>query len=157
MTDVPLIRNISCGLDHSVLITDTGEIFSTGQNEDGQLGLGDNTNRFEFNKVEYPFEAENINVEDVECGMFHTYFSGSKIYTNEGKEIYVTGCNKQGSLGLGDFANRNVPVKLTGVAKQKPGITWKMECNAHSNSSYLIQTKEKNWIQRFWDSLFLGV
>lgn len=41
------IVQISCGSDHSFVLTSTGEVYSWGMNFKGQLGLGDLENRRE--------------------------------------------------------------------------------------------------------------
>ncbi|WP_418657946.1 RCC1 domain-containing protein, partial [Clostridioides difficile] len=68
--------------------------------DEGQLGLGDNTNRNTFTKV-------NIdNVKKVICGSYHTL-----VLKNNG-ELYATGRNKEGQLGLGDIVNRDTFTKV---------------------------------------------
>ncbi|EFC35755.1 predicted protein [Naegleria gruberi] len=155
MDESPTIRAISCGLDHTIVVTENGEVFSTGKNEDGQLGLGDVKNRYEFNMVEY-FENETLNskIIDVECGMCHSIFIGtqSKNSNNSKQEFYMSGCNKYGNLGLGDFENRKLPTKLTSVAKSKNGILWKIIVLQAHNSLWPVfpdaNLQKKNQFQK---------
>ena len=44
------VLSISCGENHSIVLTKEG-LFSRGNNENGQLGLGDFINRLEFEKI----------------------------------------------------------------------------------------------------------
>jgi alpha-tubulin suppressor-like RCC1 family protein len=36
-----IIRGLSCGEKHTAFITDSGDVFTIGCNEDGRLGIGD--------------------------------------------------------------------------------------------------------------------
>jgi E3 ubiquitin-protein ligase HERC4 len=59
------IKQISCGAHHSVVLTDSGNIFSFGKNEFGQLGFGDTTNRL------YPMNLKFLNTMKIcfiSCG-----------------------------------------------------------------------------------------
>ena len=39
------IVSLSCGFGHSVFVTKDGDVYACGYNNNGQLGLGDTTNR----------------------------------------------------------------------------------------------------------------
>ena len=67
-----------------------------GDNELGQLGLGDNQNR---NKPELLMTDPEI--KQIICGCYHTM-----IWRNNG-DVLVFGSNVYGQLGLGDYRNRN--------------------------------------------------
>ena len=71
------IRNLSnrqviqtaCGLHHSVFVTTTGEVFSCGFNDNGQLGHGDTKSR------NIPQRLDNLHNKffvEVACGYYHT-------------------------------------------------------------------------------------
>ena len=47
------ILTMSCGMYHMLLITTQRKLYSVGLNKDGQLGLGDTTNRSEFEMVRF--------------------------------------------------------------------------------------------------------
>lgn len=40
-----VVVKAACGLHHSVFLTDDGKVYSTGFNDNGQLGLGDKAHR----------------------------------------------------------------------------------------------------------------
>jgi alpha-tubulin suppressor-like RCC1 family protein len=86
------------GQNSSYYIDENGDLFGTGRNDYGQLGLGDNNNR-EF------FTLIRNNVLLVEPGYNHTFI----IYDDgNGKVLAGSGENLSGQLGLGDHTHRNV-------------------------------------------------
>ena len=47
-TNVDYIKQIYCGTHHTVILKNDGTIWDCGRNDFGQLGLGDNNNRYTF-------------------------------------------------------------------------------------------------------------
>ena len=93
---------MACGGYHTFLRTTAGEVYVTGRNTEGQLGLNDLTDRKVFTKVTgIPLIA------DMACGFYHTF-----LRTTAG-EVYVTGWNTNGQLGLNDTTSRQVFVEVT--------------------------------------------
>ena len=45
----------SSGQNHNIMLTESGELFVSGFNKYGQLGTGDNSNKFEFTQYVPPF------------------------------------------------------------------------------------------------------
>ena len=80
-------------------ITEDGHLYATGQNNKGQLGFGDTTQRYKFKKV-----AENI--VSVSCGHSYTMY-----ITTEG-HLYGTGANHSGEAGLGSFKYSDTFIKV---------------------------------------------
>ena len=94
--------DMSCGGNHTFLRTAAGEVYATGQNTNGQLGLNDTTSRKVFTKVTgIPLIA------DMSCGGNHTF-----LRTTAG-EVYAAGYNAQGQLGLNNTTDRLVFVGVT--------------------------------------------
>lgn len=98
------IKSIVCGRNHSVILTNTGELYTCGANGNGQLGTGDKTNRNEFTKITTPYP-----IVMVECGIDYTM-----IINNRG-ELYGTGLNNYGQLGLGNTTNYSSFTKITNI------------------------------------------
>ncbi|KAM6945675.1 retinitis pigmentosa GTPase regulator b [Aplochiton taeniatus] len=93
--DVPL--KIACGDEHTALITENGKLFMFGSNNWGQLGLG---SKATVNKPTCVKALKSEKVQLVACGRNHTI-----VYTSRGN-VYATGGNNEGQLGLGDCEER---------------------------------------------------
>lgn len=80
-------------------------MYATGANNYGQLGLGDNTNRTVFAKVD-PAPWGLDKPVAVTTGNLYT------ILLTESDGVYATGQNYSGQLGLGDNTTRNTFTKI---------------------------------------------
>jgi alpha-tubulin suppressor-like RCC1 family protein len=101
------IFDISCGLYHSMLLNYNNNVFSTGRNDYGQLGINNNTN---INTMQFVID----NVTSVKCGQYHTVF-----LTVNGN-VYSCGLNNYGQLGINNTTSCKLPtqvVSLTGSGK----------------------------------------
>jgi alpha-tubulin suppressor-like RCC1 family protein len=87
------IKAISCGDNHTALLTKSGYIYATGQNNLGQLGIGTNGNIDEFTKCKGIDKIQG-NIKAISCGGYHT-----ALLTKSGY-IYATGWNEYGQLGI---------------------------------------------------------
>jgi len=113
------VCHVSAGWDFSFVVTQSGEVYASGSNAFGQLGLGSEIKEVsKFTKVEFGEEFYSRTcgiISKVECGMRHAVF-----LTSDG-EVYATGCNKKGQLGLGTGVKRvakptKVPLKYSAVS-----------------------------------------
>jgi alpha-tubulin suppressor-like RCC1 family protein len=99
--------------DSSYVVTEDGLLYTTGYNAQGQLGLGDTTNRFVFTRV----TGGGLNgetVKDVQAGTGNSAGSNAvHVLTNSGK-VYSFGDGSSGSLGLGTTTNVSTPTLVTG-------------------------------------------
>ncbi len=99
------IVSVSCGSSHSVFITSSGAVYTTGSNNNGQLGLGNTTN------VNSPtLVTSNIGgliISSASCGASHTIFLASS------GAVYGAGRNSTGQLGLNDTTQRTSPTLVT--------------------------------------------
>ncbi|XP_048029451.1 retinitis pigmentosa GTPase regulator b isoform X1 [Megalobrama amblycephala] len=93
--DVPL--RISCGDEHTALVTENGKLFMFGSNNWGQLGLGTKST---VNKPTCVKALKSESVKLAACGRTHTL-----VYTSRGN-LYASGGNNEGQLGLGDCDDR---------------------------------------------------
>jgi alpha-tubulin suppressor-like RCC1 family protein len=80
---------------------DVGELYGTGRNNSGDLGVGDTTQRTVFTQ-----SGLSNNWVKVACGSYHS------LAINSLGELYTYGENDNGQLGLGDTTDRNVPTKV---------------------------------------------
>ncbi|NWV14571.1 RPGR regulator, partial [Ptilonorhynchus violaceus] len=93
--DKPVL--ISCGDEHTAIITGKGKLYMFGSNDWGQLGLGSK------NTVSKPTCVKALKPEKPKlavCGRNHTL-----VYTEKGN-VYAAGGNSEGQLGLGDTEER---------------------------------------------------
>ncbi|XP_064339363.1 X-linked retinitis pigmentosa GTPase regulator isoform X1 [Camelus dromedarius] len=94
--DIPIY--LSCGDEHTAIITGNNKLFMFGCNNWGQLGLGSKST------VSKPTCVKALKPEKVKfaaCGRNHTLVS------TEGGKVYAAGGNNEGQLGLGDTEERN--------------------------------------------------
>ncbi|XP_067401216.1 X-linked retinitis pigmentosa GTPase regulator isoform X1 [Emydura macquarii macquarii] len=94
--DKPLY--ISCGDEHTAIVTGNGKLYMFGSNNWGQLGLGTK------NTINKPTCVKALKPEKVKlaaCGRNHTL-----VYTERG-HVYAAGGNSEGQLGLGDTEERS--------------------------------------------------
>lgn len=89
-----------------MLLSQNGILFAYGENQFGELGLGDHETRTSPEKITY-FTDNNEKVVEVSCGFKHSICRTSL------KKIFTWGINKHGQLGLGDKANRALPEQIT--------------------------------------------
>ncbi|WP_372483124.1 RCC1 domain-containing protein [Elizabethkingia anophelis] len=90
------IKSIAAGLRYSFILTNTGLVLATGQNNQGQLGLGDKENRFGFEVVPSLTDINNIYA-----------YSYHAIAIKRSGALYATGDNGDGQLGTGDTTSYN--------------------------------------------------
>ena len=96
------VIDFQCGSHHTLCLTKNG-LFSWGNNDNGQLGLGHNTHQYTPQKIEFfknPFEILNF-----QCGGFHNL-----CLTKNG--FFSWGFNGYGQLGLGHNNNKYTPQKI---------------------------------------------
>ncbi len=91
------VKCIACGFAHSMIITEHGDVFGWGLNENNQLGLNNMENQHSPQKIE-----TDQKFKVVSCGKVHTL-----LLSQEG-DIFSFGANDCGQLGLDDM-RRNIP------------------------------------------------
>lgn len=89
---------ISCGYAYTMIIDMNDNIWAFGDNEFGQLGLGDEQTRHN------PALIPGIKAEAISCGDNHT------IIIDMNNELWVFGYNRFGQLGLGDIQDRFISI-----------------------------------------------
>lgn len=92
------ITAISAGGFHSLVISDSGYVFSFGLNEDGQLGIGNTSN------LNVPVQVPVSGIMEISAGGAH-----SLLMTYFGETVYAFGRNNDGQLGDGTFSNHSLP------------------------------------------------
>ena len=89
--DLPLIIQIACGTDFNMCVTEDGLLYSFGEDEYGQLGIGNTA----LKKYNFPQKVMFLkDVHFISCGANHT------ICQTVSNDIYCWGSNDHGQLGL---------------------------------------------------------
>uniref|UniRef100_A0A7N5JHS8 X-linked retinitis pigmentosa GTPase regulator n=1 Tax=Ailuropoda melanoleuca TaxID=9646 RepID=A0A7N5JHS8_AILME len=94
--DIPAF--LSCGDEHTAIVTGNNKLYMFGSNNWGQLGLGSKST---VNKPTCVKALKPEKVKFAACGRNHTLVS------TEGGKVYASGGNNEGQLGLGDTDERN--------------------------------------------------
>ena len=103
-----------CGHHHNLFLDSKGNVFSVGNNEEGQLGLGHNTNQNVGGKDAALHEKTNqlskiVNIPPIQ--KISCAYSSSYLIDFEGN-LWTFGRNNSGELGHGDEEERNIPTKV---------------------------------------------
>jgi alpha-tubulin suppressor-like RCC1 family protein len=114
---VPISLNNKCivaiaaGEFHSLALNSSGNVYSWGGNNRGQLGNGTNTNSNVPIKVQGLLTGKRIVA--IAAGAFHSLALDSNM------NVYSWGLNTDGQLGDGTNIPSNVPVSVTGALANK--------------------------------------
>lgn len=105
-------------------LTVGGSILAFGANEHGQLGTGDQQNRWKPTRINLALAGEEskcLRVVQLACGSAHSV----ALFSNQGSlEIRTAGCNSHGQLGQGDRVDRLVftpTIKVSNVVAVQAG------------------------------------
>ena len=97
------VKSVYCGYYNTFILKNDGTLWSCGNNQYGQLGLGDTINRTTFTQI----TTNTGDIKEIYCGTYHTF-----ILENDGT-LWGTGLNSEGELGLGNTNNRNTFTQIT--------------------------------------------
>lgn len=84
---LPNVNSVYCGFSHAMAITKKGECYAIGENNHGQLGIGDTGNRNTWTLVQIAGA-----IKTVACGNAFTLF------LTEAGQVFSCGYNKNGEL-----------------------------------------------------------
>src|SRR3990167_9397201 len=92
------------GCDHSLFLDSLGSVWSCGHNQQGELGLGHNSN------LPTPQKISNLPpIISVSAGVAFSLF------VDANGSVWSCGYNQYGQLGLGDVNHRNIPEQITNL------------------------------------------
>ena len=99
------VTTVSCGKDFTACLDDSGNVWTFGHNNYGQLGCGGgvNTHLTPFKIPELPC------ITDIKCGSEHL------VLLDEESSLWGTGRNNQGQLGLGTTPLSSTPCILPNI------------------------------------------
>ena len=102
-TNADNIKEIYYNGDSTFILKNDGTLWGCGNNQYGQLGLGDTTNRTTFTQI-----TTNTNdIKSVYCGENYT------IMLKNNGTLWSCGLNNYGQLGLGNTTNRTTFTQIT--------------------------------------------
>ena len=125
---------ISCGANHTMVLMTNGTIWGTGRNDNGQLGLADNSDRNTLTRM-----TSNIGgrtPKTISCGYDHTM-----VLMTDGT-IWGTGDNNYGQLGLADNTDRNT---LTQITSDISGCT-PLSISSGNTHTMVLMTDGTIWV-----------
>ena len=102
-TNTDNIKSIYCGGPYTFILKNDSTLWACGYNTNGELGLGDTTDRTTFTQI----ITNTNNIKSIYCGYNHTL-----ILKNDGT-LWGCGLNNQGQLGLVNGSNRTTFTQLT--------------------------------------------
>ena len=101
-----------CGYNHNLFLDSEGNVYSVGDNYEGELGLGHNTAQNELNKIPNIPPIKTISCVSSSCYLID--FEGN---------LWTFGRNNYGQLGHGDSTNINTP-KIINTLKDIQRISY---------------------------------
>jgi alpha-tubulin suppressor-like RCC1 family protein len=104
------IRDIACGSFHTIAVTETGDVFSWGIGERGQLGHGD----LENHKTPWPI----LGLQGHEIGAIAAGEAHSLAASRDGKKVWAWGAGHYGQLGVGGLEPRLTPHPIDELENQ---------------------------------------
>ncbi|XP_071875024.1 uncharacterized protein isoform X2 [Bombus fervidus] len=112
--------HVACGGHHTVVLAENGNLYCTGSNSSGQLGLGSNLSELHIPKLLPRGMLRNETITRISCGESHT-----AVVTESGK-LYTCGDGRHGKLGLEE--NENNVHELTFVQRYKELFVSNVAC-----------------------------
>jgi len=98
------IKSISCGANHTAILTKDGKVLTFGNNKQGELGI----NSIIQQHLPMEISGNHDNIIAVSCGGEHT-----AILNNDGT-VFTFGSNIQGQLGINSIIEQHLPMEISG-------------------------------------------
>ncbi|XP_006563152.1 X-linked retinitis pigmentosa GTPase regulator isoform X2 [Apis mellifera] len=134
---------VACGGHHTMFLTENNNLYCTGSNSSGQLGLGTNVTELHTPKLLSQGALKNERISRISCGESHT-----AILTESGK-LYTCGDGRHGKLGLEE--NENNVHELTFVQRYKQLFISNISCGG-CHTILIGQRRETNRTQKEMDN-----
>ena len=114
--NLPPVISVSCGENHTLIITNDDNLWSCGSNNDGQLCHGDTKDR------SIPQKTSFSNISKIS--------SGYALFQNNTGEIFACGDNKYGQCGFGHLIHPQITPSLI---PNVPSNIVQFVCGAHQS------------------------
>lgn len=92
------------GAGHTLILDDTGQLYSCGWNKKGQAGISQSSPILNLQTIQ---GLENTKITDVACGW------DSSIALSDNGDVYTWGSNSFGQLGRSESGGTSVPHKIS--------------------------------------------
>ncbi|XP_032674765.1 X-linked retinitis pigmentosa GTPase regulator-like isoform X2 [Odontomachus brunneus] len=112
--------HVTCGGHHTLVLAGNGNIYCSGSNASGQLGMGTNVNEVHTPKLLSRGALQDETIVKIACGESH-----SAILTESGK-LFTCGDGRHGKLGLEE--NENNVHEVTFAAKYQELFVSNVSC-----------------------------
>ena len=106
------VVSIAAGNYHSLAVTSGGAVYAWGDNDNGQLGVGDTARRYTAVPVASPFDATQPMTGIVAVAGGNSF----SLFLSTSGAVYGVGYNNNGQLGTGDTTQQTAPVTVTSLA-----------------------------------------
>ena len=121
-------------------LTVTGEVWSWGYNNYGQLGHGDTAGRAIAKRIEF-FVEHDIQIKHIVTGRPNYYDYGCAFFLTTQGEVYACGYNSNGSLGNGTNTHQYTPVRCGALAN-----IVSLAVSGQAYSVYVIDEDKRLWV-----------
>ena len=125
-------------------LTEDGQVYSWGHNQNGMLGHGDALNRHHAIRIDW-FVDNGITIADIVCPNDCLWAASTTFFITTTGELYACGYNGYGQLGDGTTSNSYIPVRcgvLSGVKQVSLSLSQYM-------SVYAIDGNDDLWAWGF--------
>jgi len=100
------------GEEFTIILTQKGQVFVTGTNKFGELGLtSTEKNNYHTYVLNNSLNEKSIKITKISCGSNHT------LATDTNSNVLSWGLNLKGQLGHGDYHQRNEPTVVKHISK----------------------------------------
>ena len=105
----------------NLIRSDNRHIYACGWNYDGECGMGHSNNITTFQRIDHPL-LNALSIRQISCGGGHT------VLLTENNELYATGSNSTGRLGLGFFSTKQLTFHRCDTSKLNNQIIKQIAC-----------------------------
>ena len=130
ITDTYDIKSVYCGFYHTIILKNDDTLLGCGYNTNGQLGLGDKTDRTSFTQI----TANTDNVKSIHCGGNYT------IILKNDYTLWGSGYNSVGQLGLKDTNDKTTFM----ITDTNPGNIKSICCGC--NHTIILKNDSTLWV-----------
>jgi len=115
------IEKIYTNYDSVYCLSENGEVYVSGNNASGQLGLGHTNNVNKITKIPQLEKVKEVVIQEKSMSGYSSQRDSQQIaiFITENGEVYVTGSNDYGQLGLGHKNNVSTPTKVEALSGKK--------------------------------------